>query len=182
MFVHEFTHTRQVRAIAPILGPIDSSWHRPQDLRSDIVQIRFGSDSLYAVSYIAERDLLYRAAAADSFTEVRAQAAEALDHMRQRHARWFSGEDSVFATLDDVFLCMEGAAQWAAVGWLAHAAGGGLAKDSAVKTMLGRRRVWAQDEGLGLFLVVDRLLPEWQSLVFQRPIGAIELLSQAIRH
>jgi hypothetical protein len=102
--------------------------------------------------------------------------------MRSRHARWFVGDKAVFATLDDAWLSMEGAAQFAAVAWLAHPQGGGMTRDDAVAKMLGKRRWWAQDESLGLFLVVDRLLPEWPSLVFgSRSMGATELLERAIR-
>jgi hypothetical protein len=133
-------------------------------------------------AYLAERDLLYRAAAADSIADVRALAAEALARMRSRHARWFVGEDAVYSTVDGMFLSMEGAAQFAAYAWLAHPEGGGLERDSAVTRMLGRRRIWSQDEGLGLFLVVDRLLPEWPSLVFTKPsIDALDLLDRAVR-
>jgi hypothetical protein len=102
--------------------------------------------------------------------------------IRSRHARWFPGEKAVFATLDDTFLSLEGAAQWAAYAWLAHPAGGGIDSAAAVQTMLGKRRWWVQDEGLGLFLVVARLLPEWPSLVFRKPsIGAVELLERALQ-
>jgi len=48
--------------------------------------------------------------------------------------------------------------------------------------MLGKRRWWVQDEGLGRFLVVDRLLPGWPLLVFHDPsMGALELLERAVR-
>jgi hypothetical protein len=100
--------------------------------------------------------------------------------MRSRHARWFTGDRAVFAILDDTFLSLEGAAQWSAATWLAHPKGGGLTREAAVAKMLGRRRWWAQDEGLALFLVVDRLLPGWPLLVFREPsAGALELLARA---
>ncbi len=182
VFLHEFTHTRQLPGVAHIIGPIDSTWKFPWELDDDAVQKRFGSDSVYVKAYLEERDLLYRAAAADSLSETRALAAQALEMIRDRHARWFTGEDSVFATLDGLWLSMEGAAQWAGHAWLAHPKGGGLDPDAAVKTMLGRRRWWAQDEGLAVFLVVNRLMPEWPSLVFRNPsASALELLEQATR-
>ena len=168
--------------MAAILGPIDSAWNLPVELSDDVVQARFGSDSAYVAAYIAERDLLYRAATADSLAETRALAARALAMIRVRHARWFVGENAVFATLDAAFLSLEGAGQWAGYAWLSHRAGGGLAPLAALGRMQGRRRWWSQDEGLGLFLVVDRLLPEWPSLVFRQPsIGAVELLERAVQ-
>jgi hypothetical protein len=182
VFLHEFAHTQQVPGFAKIIGPIDSTWAYEEELDDDAVQKHFGSDSVYVAAYQAERDLLFLAADAESITDVRRMAKEALAMMRSRHARWFTGDKAVFATLDDTFLSLEGAAQWTAYAWLAHPQGGGLEKQAAVDKMLGKRRWWAQDESLGLFLVVDRLLPEWPTLVFNNPsIGAVALLERAVR-
>ena len=181
VFLHEFAHTRQIRGMRDTLGPIDSTWAYPEELDDDAVQTHFGADSSYAAAYIAERDLLYRAANADSLDEVRALAAEALSMMRSRHTRWFTGDNAVFASLDNIFLALEGVGQWTAFAWLAHPEGGGLDRDAAIQKMLGRRRWWAQDEGLALFLVVDRLLPEWPTLEFSVPsVGALDLLERAV--
>jgi len=182
VFLHEFAHTRQVRGMAHTIGPIDSTWSYPEELDDDAVQKNFGSDSVYVAAYLAERDLLYRAAAAASPAEARALAKEALAMMKRRHARWFTGKKAEFAILDGTFLSMEGAAQWAAAAWLSHPRGGGLTRDAAVAKMIGRRRWWVQDEGLALFLVVDRLLPGWPRLVFNEPsMGGLELLERAVR-
>lgn len=181
VFLHEFAHTRQVRGMRDAIGPIDSTWSYPEELTDDAVQTHFGADSLYVEAYVAERDLLYRAAAAASREDVLTLATEALAMMKRRHARWFIGEKAEFAILDDTFLSLEGAAQWAAAAWLAHPEGGGLTREEAVAKMLGKRRWWAQDEGLALFLVVDRLLPGWPRLVFHDPsIGGLALLERAV--
>jgi hypothetical protein len=180
VFLHEFAHTRQIAGMGRIIGPIDSTWAYPEELDDDAVQKHFGTDSTYVAAYLAERDLLYRAAAADSAAEARALAKEALAMIRSRHARWFIGDKAVFAVLDDTFLSLEGAAQWSAAAWLSHPKGGGLDREAAVAKMLGKRRPWAQDEGLALFLVVDRLVPGWPLLVFRDPsMGALELLERA---
>jgi hypothetical protein len=182
VFLHEFAHTRQVGGMTKIIGPIDSTWKYAEELDDDAVQTHFDSDSTYVAVYKAERDLLYRAAMADSVASVRALAAEALAMIRRRHARWFTGENAVFATLDDIFLSLEGAGQWAGYAWLAHPAGGRLTRAAAIEKMSGRRRRWSQDEGLGLFLVVDRLFPAWPTLVFaETSIGAVELLERSIQ-
>ena len=181
VFLHEFAHTRQVEGMKDKIGPIDSTWPYPEELDDDAVQTHFSADAEYVAAYTAERDLLYRAADAESLDEARALAAEALAMMRSRHARWFTGDKAVFADVDNIFLSMEGVAQWSAHAWLAHPEGGGLERDAAVKKMLGRRRWWAQDEGLALLLVVDRLLPDWPALAFSVPApGAMELLERAV--
>jgi hypothetical protein len=87
----------------------------------------------------------------------------------------------VFATLDDTWLSMEGAAQWAAFAWLSHPGGGKMTREAAVAKMIGKQKWWAQDESLAIFLVVDRLLPEWPPLIFgETSMGASELLETAI--
>jgi hypothetical protein len=184
VFLHEFTHTRQIRGMAAVIGPIDKTWQKTyhEELDDDVIQHHFAQDSLYVAAYNAERDLLYRAASAPSIGESRAFAQQALDMMRTRHARWFTGDNAVFATLDDVFLSLEGSAQWTAAAWLAHPKGGGLGQDQAVAKMLGKRRWWSQDEGLALFLVLNRLWLDWPQAVFaSHSPGATELLERAIR-
>ncbi|MGK2858911.1 MAG: hypothetical protein ACSLFQ_17065 [Thermoanaerobaculia bacterium] len=181
VFLHEFAHTRQVAAVGAIIGPIDATWQGPDELDDDAVQKRFAEDPEYVAAYTAERDLLYRAADAATDTEARALAAEALAMMRSRHARWLTGDDAVYATLDNVFLSMEGVGQWTAYAWLSHPEDGGLDRQSAITKMLGRRRWWTQDEGLALFLVIDRLLPGWPALAFDDTSpGALDLLERAV--
>jgi hypothetical protein len=182
VFLHEFAHTRQIRGMADIIGPIDSTWAFPEELSDDAVQTHFASDSVYVAAYLAECDLIYRAAQAPTDDEARALAAQALAMVKARHARWFVGDNAVFAVLDDIFLSLEGSAQWAAAAWLSHPQGGGLTREAAVARMLGKRRWWAQDEGLALFLLVDRLVPDWPLLVFRSPsAGALDLLERAAR-
>jgi hypothetical protein len=181
VFLHEFTHTRQMGAFRDQLGPIDSAWKGPDVLDDDVVQRRFSADSVYVKAYIAERDLLYKAADAATVDESRALASEALAMMRARHAKYFTGENADYATLDNIWLAMEGAAQWTAAAWLSHPDGGHMSRDAAVKKMLGKRRWWAQDESLALFLVVDRLMPDWPRYEFSSPaLGAIDLLEKAL--
>jgi len=181
VFLHEFAHTRQVRGMAAAIGPIDSAWAYPEELDDDALQTRFQRDSVYSAAWRAECDLMYRAAAADSRAETRELATRALAMMRSRHARWLRGEHAVFATLDDIWLSMEGAGQWTGYAWLAHPRGGGLGPAAAVEKMRGRGRRWSQEQGLGLMLVVDRLLPTWPEVVFREPsLGATDLLERAV--
>ncbi len=181
VFLHEFAHTRQIPFFQDVIAPIGESWVFPEELSDDVVQERFGSDSAYVAAYQVERDLLFRAALADSISQVRALAAEALAMMRTRQARWFTGENEVFTLLDDAFLSLEGAGQWTGYAWLTHPNGGGVQADVAMEQMRGRKQSWTQDEGLALFLVLDRLLPNWPALVFgTRSAGAVQLLEQAV--
>jgi hypothetical protein len=182
VFLHEFAHTRQVGGLLDVIGPIDAAWPYEEELDDDAVQTHFEDDPDYVAAYLEERDLLYRAADAATDGEARALAAEALAKMRARQARWFIGDKAVFATLDGVFKALEGVGQWTGFAWLSHPEGGRLERDAAITRMLGRRHRWTQDEGLALFLVIDRLLPGWPALAFTDPApDALELLERAVR-
>jgi hypothetical protein len=41
VFLHEFAHTRQIRGMQHVIGPIDSTWSYPEDLDDDAVQNHF---------------------------------------------------------------------------------------------------------------------------------------------
>ena len=80
------------------------------------------------------------------------------------------------------FLTSEGFGQWVAYAWLADPKGGGMAMDAAREKMRGKRRQWSQEEGLGLFLVIDRFVPDWPARMFaRRPALGIDLLRLAAR-
>jgi hypothetical protein len=181
VFLHEFTHTQQIPAFQRTIGPIEQRWTFPEEVTDDVVQERFGGNAQYRAAYERERDILYRAAEAPSTAEARALASSALAAIDARRNEWFVGENALFHTLDDIFLSFEGAGQWAGYAWLIHPTGGGVARDTAIAAMRRGGRSWTQDEGLALFLVVDRLMPEWRAQVFgAKSIGARELLTKAI--
>ena len=142
VFLHEFAHTRQVQGMGQVLDPIDSTWAYPEELDDDAVQTHFGDDSAYVAAYIAERDLLVSRCRGRLSAEARALAAQALAMIQRAAGPLVHRDKAVFAILDDTFLSMEGAAQWAAYAWLAHPAGGGLDK-----TKRRRRKWWASADG-----------------------------------
>jgi hypothetical protein len=97
--------------------------------------------------------------------------------MTDRRARYFGGADAMFGELEDLFLNMEGIASWAAY----RAVRREVATDADAVAFIRRAKSWSQDEGLALFLVIDRLLPNWQSEMFaDTPASAIVLLRRAI--
>ena len=126
-----------------------------------------------------ERDLLFAAAAAPGDARARALAGQALAQMKARRARWFTGPDEKWLGLDDVFLTMEGLGQWVAYWWFTSPQGLKIDPGVAQRELRRGGRRWTQDEGLALFLVVDRLVPGWQSRVFGTQAAMAEALLAA---
>jgi hypothetical protein len=180
VLIHEITHTRQIPTYTPRMEALAKRYNIGNDLTDDVVQDTFGRNAQYVAAYEAERDLLYDALAAPNDTEARAMTGEAVTRMRQRQARYFTGSNEKLVALDDIFLTMEGIAQWAAYSWLVDKNGGQFAADAAVPGMRRGGRQWSQDEGMVIFLLIDRLVPNWQERAFApEPATAMQLLALA---
>lgn len=181
VLVHEMTHTRQFYYFAPRLAALTAQYNLGDDLDDDVIQTRFEANADFAASVGAERDLLFAAAIAPDEAAARELVRRAKARLEARRAAAFVGENARYGELEDVFLTMEGLAQWASYRWLTDAHGGGHPDDAA--TLAAFRRGggrWSQDEGLALFLVIDRLVPDWRERAFApRPATALDLLSLA---
>lgn len=181
VLLHEMSHTRQTALATMALDPIARANDLGADLNDDIVQQTFGKDPAYAAAYAIERDRLFAAAAARDPRQARRLAGEALRMMRERRARWFIGRRAYLGDLDDVFLTMEGLGQWLAYAWYVSRRGGSIAPSRALAGVRRAGDQWSQDEGLALFLVIDRLLPDWQRRAFREPDWrASRLLASAV--
>jgi hypothetical protein len=181
VFVHEIMHTRQFYFADPRLAELTKRYGLPDDISDDSLQDHFKADPAYVADYQAERDLLYAAAVATSQAQAQALAAQALERMRARRARWFTGAEAKWLPLDDLFLVMEGLGQWAGYRWLVGDKGRGLDPGATLTEFRRGGRFWTQDEGLALMLVVDRLRPGWQKAAFAaEPALAEALLAQAV--
>jgi hypothetical protein len=158
VFVHEMTHTRQAGSLGARLTELETQY-KLENLNDDIIQERFASRDGFTGAVEKERDLLYATANEPDPARRRALAADALRAIRERRARYFTGDDAFYAELEELFLGMEGLANWAA---FRAAMRDGLSRDEAIAVMRGSRKWFSQDEGLALFLAIDALLPAWQ--------------------
>ena len=180
VFLHEFSHTRQMDVLRPRFDSASAIHELPEDFTDDTIQKTFEPDGDYAQSIAREIDLLYRAADERDPTKARSLARQALGLMEARQNRFFVGTNAWLKPYDDLFLTMEGFGQWAAYAWLSDARGGRMTPAIARDRMRGSRKWWSQDEGLALFLVIDRLVPAWPRQAFgSTPASGIELLRQA---
>lgn len=181
-FLHELTHTRQFYFANPMFRALTAQYGLPDDLDDDSLQALFEKNEAYTKAWKAERDLLFAAAAAADDASARKLAGEALRSILQRRETWFKGEHEQWIPLDELFLTMEGIGQWAAYAWWRDPRGRKLDAATALREIRREGRWWSQDEGLAIFLVVDRLVPGWQRLAFARkPETASSLLELAAR-
>ena len=182
VFLHEMTHTRQFYFANPSLEALTKRYGLPDNIGDDSLQEAFSNNKDYVADYERERDLLYSAALSASNAEARQFARQALAAMRARRDRWFRGENEKWRDLDEIFLTMEGLGQWVMYAWYTGPSGLHLSRESAINFVRRKRQWWTQDEGLAIFLVVDRLLPDWQSLAFApEPVTAEGLLERATK-
>lgn len=181
VLLHEIMHTRQSELATGLLEAIAVAHGLGDSLSDDLLQQTFEDNPAYEEAFRAETAVLFAAAAAPDDAAARGLAAHALHLMRARRARWFVGEHAYFAELDDMFLTMEGMGQWLIYRHFVSPEGGTVPDEQALRAVRRDGRWWSQEEGLALMLVVDRLLPGWQSRAFRDPDWRAErLLAAAI--
>jgi hypothetical protein len=170
VFVHEMTHTRQSGTFGARLTELEAQ-HKIENLNDDLVQEKFGGREGFAAAFAVERDLLYAVPSSPALVK---DAVRAIDARRKRY---FVGDDAFYGELEELFLGMEGVANWAGFRAAMH---DGATRDEAIALMRGSRKWFSQDEGLALFLAIDALRPGWQGRVFgEKPAGVFQLLREA---
>ena len=178
VFAHEMSHTRQARSVGSRISALADEHDLGDDFDDDVVQDRFGHEPGFREIYREERDLFYRAAAEEDPELCRQYAEEAVRLTRERRAGFLDGEHAFYAELEDLFLAMEGSANWVGYQVLLRA---GLSAEDAADLIRGGRDSWTQDEGLAIFLVLDRLLPDWKERVFAPEAATLAgLLDEAV--
>jgi hypothetical protein len=181
VFLHEFTHVTQLPIIQPAFDSARAHFTPPPNMDDDAAQRRFEKDPIYVAVIDKERDLLFKAAHEPDSTKAKNLARQAYVLMRARQDRWFVGNDAAWKPYDDIFLTMEGLGQWVAYSWLSDPRGAAMKPIDAENGMRGGHRWWSQDEGLGLFLVIDRFLPNWASQAFAKePVLGIDMLKEIV--
>ncbi len=182
VFLHEFAHTRQFKGFGMLVDSIEKAHPFPgEPMSDDIIQHLYAKDSQYVAAFRKEVDLFYKAAFAEQQEDSRRLTRQAIALYRKRQATYFAN-DKTLATLDNIFLSMEGLGQMVAVLWLTHPKGGNAAYKDAVEGFRRKRNQWSQEEGLAMFLALRKLTkPDLQADMFSnRPRYVIDLLQQAV--
>jgi hypothetical protein len=178
VFSHEMTHIRLMLPINRVVRELARTHDLVYPMNDDVVQAEFGRVSGFESMFGRERDTFYRAALETDPVKRRHLTERALEIVRSRHARYFTGEKEVYARLEGLFLAMEGVGQWAAYRVSLPRVTNPI---EVVRLVRDSRRFWSQDEGLALFLLIDAMVPDWRSRVFSdTPASPFALLEEAV--
>ena len=163
VLIHEGSHVVQIPTYGKRMDALSKRYHLPASFDDDSIQETFGGNRAFAASVNRETGLLLDAARAGDRAEAvkLARAARAL--IRERQARWY--KDAYLAPAEDIWLTMEGSAQWAGYKWLVE---GGRYSPAEAQAGFGTRgKWWSQKEGFALFMALDRLTGgSWKATAF----------------
>ncbi len=178
VYIHELTHTYHRNFFAR-LSVIEKELKDVENFDDDIIQNTFGKDEQFQTAYLKEIDLAIKAEQEPNRSQKRTAAKLVLDAIKQRRTQFYVGENAKFAEIEDIFLTMEGVANWAAY---RAAIADGLTEDSASRLIRRSGKYWSQEEGIVLFLIIDSLLPNWQKIGFgKQRVSIVDLLERATR-
>ena len=114
VFSHEMTHTRLLVDINRRVRELTRKNDLVYPINDDVIQSEFRRAPGFEAAVKREREQFYRAALEPIADRQRALTVKALDLVRARHARYFTGPSAAYAELESLFLTMEGVGQWAA--------------------------------------------------------------------
>ncbi len=167
VFIHETAHVLQQKSYFAQLDAIAKSHGLPEDFDDDSIQRRFKADDAFAGSMRRETALLFAAAKEPTVARARQRAQQMLSLAKARRSRYFVGNDAYLADVEDIFLTLEGSGQWLGHQWLIDPTGGNVPEADALARFTTDPGFWSQEQGLALFLVVDRLdRGAWKKIAF----------------
>lgn len=177
--IHEGTHVAQIPTYGKMIGALATAHKLPEDFNDDSIQERFEGNAEFAASIERETGLLLAAADAADDADAKRLAREARALMRARQQRWFTGADAYLTEAEDVWLTMEGSAQWAAYKWAIDPNGGAVPPE---RTQFRTGKWWSQVQGFALFMVLDRLAgDQWKRHAFgDGAKTALQMLDEAL--
>lgn len=182
VLIHEASHVAQSATYGVKVEALATRNKLPETFNDDSLQERFKSDEAFAASISREIDLFLQAAAATDVVTARKLAREARDLMRARAARSYTGADTYWAEAEDLWLTFEGSGQWTAYQWIISPRGANATVEVALPNFVRRSKWWSQNEGLALFLALDRIVgPSWKRHAYgDGAKTALQMLDEAL--
>lgn len=164
--LHELTHTRQLVASLNQIRSVRERYHLPFALDDDMIERTFSGNQEYRRLYEQEKAQLMRAVEAPDLESCRAETAILLELADRRRQQFFRGDYEGWTVLDDVFLALEGTALWVQVQMAMDHAPRGQPWQQTLVSLAPFYGSWTQEEGAGLFWLIDRLAPAWKAQYF----------------
>jgi hypothetical protein len=162
---HELVHTRQLGDVMQRITRLRERYTVPAGTTDNIIQETYKSNPEYVALYSRERDALFQAASEldTNPDSARRLVSEALALAEKRRATFFTGDHAVYTELDDIFLVLEGIGEWVHL----QIARANAPKDEpwpkTAMAVLKGNTDWVQEEGFALFVLIDQLVPNWQT-------------------
>jgi hypothetical protein len=161
---HELAHTRQLVDVMRRIKTLREKHDVPIGIDDNFIQKTYSAHEEYARLFAEERATFLRAAMEDSDHDTsRRLVLEALSITERRRGRFFTGARAVHAELDDIFLVMEGVGEWVRFQLKRQQVSPSSRWHQTLNEMMADSDAWSQHQGLALFLLIDRLVPDWQS-------------------
>lgn len=157
--LHELVHTLQLEAVFGALAELRAGEVLAGGIDDDVIETRFSGNERFAGAFRAERDAFERSFLAASQREARRFARRGLRLAEMRRRRYFRGPEAPYARVEELFLNMEGLAEWVRFRTARRGRFGGDTDRAVLDWQRGRRSSWSQDEGLLLALAAERLRP-----------------------
>lgn len=159
---HELTHTRQMVYAAQQIAFLRARAKLPASIDDNIIEREFAVNEDYKRLFDEEHKLLPSAVMASDLADCRQKVRQILASAQRRKASFFVGNKAGYSRLEDIFLTMEGIAMWVQYRTALERAPQGEDHLKTLLKMMEAADSWSQEEGLGLFLLLDRLMPNWQ--------------------
>lgn len=182
VFIHEFSHSQQMQNFGVKISQFEKQNNFGTEFSDDMIQNIFSKDNGYVDLYNLEVSSFYNSISGRELNM--SEVSKGFHFMSQRQKKYFNNQYQSLSEIDDVFLTMEGLGQYSMYLWFIDPKGGNIDKNTAIEGVRRNRKWWSQDEGLALFLILERLKkPEvWAREMFgTKTVTVTELIRSSIK-
>lgn len=182
VFIHEFSHSQQMQNFGKNITQYEKQNNFGVPFNDDMIQAIFSDNKDYLDLYHSETDNLYSSIRDRELNTE--QLTKGLSLLTERQTHYFKDKYQGLKEVDDIFLTMEGLGQYSMYLWMIDPKGGKIDKSIALDGVRRNKKWWSQDEGLVLFLILERLkAPEvWAKGMFGAKVTTvIELIKNNIK-
>jgi hypothetical protein len=177
--MHELTHTRQLPFVLPQILKAQKKYKLPESIDDNSIERTFEKNEAYKTLFFKEKTHLWNAVMTSNVDSCKLELKAALQLAAERQRRFFVKENEGYKKLDDIFLALEGSAMWAQYKITLKYAPPGQSPAQTIFFIYEHGNSWSQEEGLALFLIIDKLVPGWQGQLFSSALPSpFELLKK----